>query len=191
MTIQRCTVKGLVAGVIQTRNVFYADLSGTGSDPSEDLWEDYLDSIYGEVIDMTSSAFVITSFILDYFDGMTSTWMYIGEYTYTFTGNAGGDPYNSMISPVLIARTAISKVFGRKFLPPTGEQSVSGNNLVSGALVMMASALLGYITPFVGSGGVTFTPGVIDKGDQFRFFTSGSVAAVLGTMRRRKEGRGV
>lgn len=189
MSLMRAVMKGLVGSTIQTRNIFYAEVDPAGTDTAASLWEEYFDAIYIPIEEMTSTLFQTTTYTLEIKN--IDEWLFTEENPYTFVGTGDGNPYNSMISPVLIAKTVVGSAIGRKFLPPTSEASADANSLVAGAVLMLAEALVGYITPFVTGEGSTFDPGIITKDDEWRVFVGGFISPILGTMRRRKEGRGL
>lgn len=187
--IERAVVKGLVGSIIETRNIFTCEIDYDALDDREGVWLWYINGVFDPVTDMFSSLFTITE--VEIFTWNISEWQTVDSFSYTFTGNGGGDSYNSMIAAVMIGKALGLRRLGRKFLGPLAEAAISGNTLVSGAVAMMASALIAYVSSFVTTNGSVVVPGIMDKGNVFRPFIGGVVSPLLGTCRRRKQAQGI
>ena len=108
-----------------------------------------------------------------------------------YVGVGALDALPNVVSAVLIGKAAGIRHMGRKFFGPVAEAAVAANSLIAGYMVIAASVLLAYLTPFTGLGGGVITPGILDKTETFRPFVGGMVSSLLGSMRRRKPGNGI
>lgn len=187
--IQRAIVKGNIAGVVQTRNMFVAELIPVAPETDQQIWQEYLIPLWTDIHGVLASTFHITSVELQNWFG--GHWEPSEEYTWTFSGIGAGEAYNNQVAAVLIGKGLGRRVMGRKFISPLDEVNVASNELTAGALVLMASMAVDYVSPITTAGGSVLQPGIIDKNGAFKMFVSGFVSAVLGTIRRRKVGRGI
>lgn len=189
MGIERAVVKGLLGGVVETRNMFTCNVTPAGGDTALILWDAYITSILDPIEDLTSSSWASYAYELQ---GLAfPQWVPYDIITCVHTGANSGDFLPNAVATVLLGKAPGLRHVGRKFISGMAESSVSGNALTVGALVYAAAVLLAYITPFTGLGGGTIVPGVIDKVGTFHAFTGGVVSSLLGSMRRRKPGVGI
>ena len=189
MTTSRAIVKGTLAGVVQVRNMFVADVVPSGGDTSPVLWDAYLDSIYNTFMQLLSNVYVTSTVELQNRSG--NQWVTFDEHAFTYVGANSGDYLPNATAFVLIAKAAGVRHMGRKFFSAITETSATANALTTAALAVAASTLAAYITPFTGLGGGVITPGILDKTNTFRPFVGGFVCSLLGSMRRRKPGNGI
>lgn len=189
MAIQRAVIAGLLAGTVQTRNIFTADVVTLGGDTPQQLWNAYLGPIYTALSPAISP--VWTSSTIELQDWTLGHWVPFDLYTVTWTMTGSGDILPNIVAIVLLGKAAGLRHVGRKFFSGVTEGATLANSLTTAALAMAASALAAYLTPVTGVGGGTLTPGVLDKGGFFHAFVGGQVSSLLGSMRRRKPGLGI
>lgn len=189
MAIQRAVVHGLIAGLVQTRNMFTADLGIVGTDGDESLWTAYLTSVYDPLMSIVSN--VWSSQLYEIQEYTSGQWPTVAEVSFVETGEVTGEQIANAVSFVLIGKAAGIRHVGRKFFGPLGEATAVGNALISSQAAHAAAAVLAYITPLTGSGSRVLTPGVVDKSGGFHAFVGGFASSLLGSMRRRKPGIGI
>ena len=189
MPYERVVLKGTIGGLIETRSIYTASIIYAQGETRPVVWGQYLNPLYAHVIDAIGAAWTADLYDIYYFE--SGSWVFAEQGGVELAGNAGGDTYNSMIAAVMIGSAPGLRRIGRKFFSPLGEASVTGNTLVVNAVALFASGLAHYITPFETTGGSSFSPGIMDKNNVFRPFTSGVVSSILGTIRRRKQARGI
>lgn len=189
MAIQQAVVKGTLASAVQFRNIYVADVVPIGGDSSEDLWYAYLASIYGTINPYISSLANITTTALYHRTG--DQWFFDSEMATPWPGESAGEMMPNFVAAVILGLVTGSHSRGRKFFSGWIESAVNGNILITAPLAALVTAALNYVSPYEPITGSILTPGIIDKTGTFRPFTSGVVASLLGTMRRRKPGLGI
>jgi hypothetical protein len=189
MTIQRAVMEGLLAGVVQTRNIFTADVVPSGGDTSHVLWQAYLSSIITPISGIITSVWAITAIELQL--AAAGHWEPFERYVPSWTITGAGDYLPNLVAFVLLGKASGLRHVGRKFFSGVIESAATANSLTTAALAAAASGLAAYITPFTGIGGGVITPGVTDSAGTFRPFIGGTVSSLLGSMRRRKPGLGI
>lgn len=189
MTVMRAIVKGTLEGIVQVRNMFTCDVVPAGGDTTQVLWDAYLTSVYDTVLDILSTALVITEYELQ--APLGSQWETTSIVPFPVAGTNAGGLIPNAVAVVFIAKALGVRHLGRKFFSGNVETNVSGNALITTAMSAAAVSLLAYITPFTGIGGGVITPGIRDASGTFRPFVGGSVSSLLGSMRRRKPGIGI
>lgn len=189
MTIERAVVSGIIASVVQTRNMFTCDVVPSGGDTDQILWDAYLSSVYTPLTNITADIWHTTSYELQNLSG--GHWVPFDQVSFVKTGADANQQGPNAVAVVLIAKALGLRHIGRKFFSPITENQMYGNTITTAALAYAASVLLAYITPFTGLGGGTITPGVTDAGGTFHAFVGGVVSSLLGSMRRRKPGLGI
>lgn len=189
MSIMRAIVKGSIAGTVQTRNMFTADVVPSGGDTAEVLWSAYLHGIYDQIFPMTTPLWSSSTYELQ--APLGSQWETTDEVAFALTGSGTGEALPNIVSLVLLGKAAGIRHIGRKFFSGLVEGATVGNVLAGAVVAQVATALLGYITPFTGIGGGTLTPGVRTEGGVFHPFVGGVVSSLMGSMRRRKPGLGI
>jgi hypothetical protein len=189
VTIQRAVVKGILGDLVQTRNLFTADVVESGGDTFAILWDAYLQSIYDEVEPILSiTATTISAELQNYTAG---DWITFDELEFVNSGSSTAQALANAVAFVLIGKAPGKRKMGRKFFSGLTEDTGQVNTLADSVLSAAALTLLAYITPFTGIGGGTITPGILDKDGSFKAFVGGVVSSYLGSMRRRKPGIGI
>lgn len=114
------------------------------------------------------------------------------SWTVTTPPSASTDGLPPMDAAVVNLRTAIPRVFGRKYIGQLTETTQNDGLLTGTILTNLASFITEYLTPITVSGTFTLTAGVITprSATQFAAFISGAVNAVVGSQRRRRKGTG-
>jgi hypothetical protein len=169
--------------------MYTADVLPVGGDTAQLLWDTYITYLYSIIDGLVSTLYTVSNYELQAYQ--SGHWVPYELVDFDFAGEDAQDPMPFLVSVVLMGKATGLRHVGRKFLGPITEYVSSGNALVAGAMVVAGQALLGYITPVTGIGGGTLTPGVVDQTGQFHPFAGGAVSSLLGTMRRRKPGRGI
>lgn len=187
--IQRCILKGKISGVVETRNMFIAQVDVVPADTRFNVWKGYIDGIFSSIYSWIAPAWTAYSLEIQKFD--------LGEYetleegAYTLPGTATGDALANLVAAVLIGKAPGKRLMGRKFISPLAEIAVAGNSLVSAALADFADAALAYFDFYTTANGSSLGPGIIDKAHAYHAFNTGWVSSLLGTIRRRKPNIGI
>ncbi len=189
MAIQRAVLSGKIAGTVNTRNVFTADITIVAGDEPENYWTPYLQSITNNIVSMTASVWVADSYEVMIPAG--GGWESVAIIPFSASGLVSGDYLPNAVAAVLLGKAAGKRHIGRKFFSAIPESVTTANSLVGVALTNAGLALAAYITPLTTVLGSVLTPGVVDKTGTFHAFTSGVVSSLLGSMRRRKPGLGI
>lgn len=187
--INKIVVKGLLAGVVQTRNVYYAQIDASTPESRESMISDYLDGIYSKIELVTGP--VATWDGADLFVRSASEWLPVGSMDLDYAGANEGDVLPNLVAATIIGKVTGSKGFGRKFFSGISEAQTTVDALIAGALANMALAALAYVSPVLGDGTDRLDPGLWMKDEAFHTFSTGVVSSLLGTMRRRKPGLGI
>lgn len=187
--IQKAVVKGTLLGVVQIRNIFYAQVAPSSLDTYQILWTDYLTAVYTPILEWLSGAWVLQSFEVYQKD---TEWFLKSEEPLELTGTDNTSQLlPNLISAVLIGKVSEYRGFGRKFMAGLTELATQSNLLETTALVDFAQSAAAYVAVYFGDNSGVLGPGIYDKSGNFRAFTTGLVSSLLGTMRRRKPGLGI
>lgn len=189
MAIQRLVLKGTISSTVQIRNMFTADVVETGGDVATSLWSAYILSVLDPMTDLLWSGVHFYGYdLMDYTGGH---WIPFAEVIISQSGAVTGQQLANQLAAVLIGKAEGLRHVGRKFLGALSEDNITGNTLDSVAVAAAAATLAAWLTPLVGIGGGTLTPGVVDKDGEFHRFVGGFVSSLIGSMRRRKPGVGL
>lgn len=185
----RAIVKGHIAGVVATRNMFTGEAEVVAPDDWQDLAGGYVNRFFGHLMPIVSPLWTMETIQVQVL--FAGKWEDRSEFTNSNNGSGTGDILPNSVAVVLIGKALGLRRIGRKFIAGVTEANVTGNLLVGTAVAAVADALTDYITLFTTAAGSTWQPGILDKTGTFRSFQSGFVSALLGTMRRRKPGLGI
>lgn len=188
--VYRGILKGRIGGVVQTRNMFIAEVTLSEGDTIWDVWEGYITEIMTDVQPILATVWAGESFEIQMKE-TDGKWTSQEEHTLTFAGTATGEGLANFVSLVLIGRAYGRRRLSRKFFGPLAESTASENLVTNPAMVYAGQALIHWISPYTTTNSSLLSPGFIDKGGAFRPFVGGSVSQLLGTMRRRKPGLGI
>lgn len=188
--INRAILKGHLFGTVSTRNMFVAEIARASEDTTLDIFEGYLGNIITPIRPYLASGVSFDTLEVQY-QGDDYKWYQIDEGPFVWVGTGSSDQLANAVAAVLIGKVYGSFAHGRKFFSGLTESAVQGNSLVSLAMIAFAQATAAWITPYTSEHGSVVTPGIVDKNHQFHAFTSGFVASLLGSMRRRKPGLGI
>lgn len=189
MGYERLVRKGLLGSVVETRNIYTANLEAQSGDTPQSLWAGYLAGIESPIQSYLAGVFTATT--VQRFTQSGQSWYPQQEWSIAWAGGNQNDSVPNMIAAVLIGKVIDHHGFGRKFIPGLAEANTTVNALASGAVAAFATSLAAYISVYTSTHGGTVTPGIMDKNWVFHAFTSGFVSSLLGTMRRRKPGLGI
>jgi hypothetical protein len=189
MGIQRAVLKGLIAGAVQTRTIFTADVTIVPGDDYPDYWDVYIDQMMDQVTGILSDVWV--AYEVEISTPTSTGWAPVATWAKTNHGAVSGDYHPNAVASVLLGKASGARHVGRKFFSAVAESMTTANALTAGAALYMADALLYYISPVVTILGSVLQPGVVDKYGGFHPFVGGLVSSLLGSMRRRKPGLGI
>jgi len=189
MPIQRAVIKGLINSAVQTRTIFTAQVTESGGDTAEVLWNAYLGVFYSYASYFISDVWNSQEYELQ--ELQDGQWPVLGLITQEFAGTVTGQQVANAVAFVLIGKAAGIRHIGRKFLSPLAESVVTGNVVDSSLAVHAGQVILSYVAPFTGLGGGTLVPGVTDHNGGFHPFVGGAVSSLLGSIRKRKPGLGI
>lgn len=190
MVVQRAIVRGTILNLVQTRNMFTAQLTVTGGDTADMLWDTYLSSVISPLTPYLMNTVSFTSREIQELN--QGIWQTVFDDPISYVGQSSTqDQLPNAVAFVFIAKTLVQRVVGRKFFSGLSEQWSNGNQVVGAAIAALASSLAAYLGPWTSLGGSTFAPGVVDRSGVFQAFTGGFVSTFLGSQRRRKPGVGM
>jgi len=189
MATERMILKGSISSIVEIRNMFVCDVIPSGGDTSPVLWGAYESTLVSAILDITHSAVHFYEYEIQAY--IAGSWVPQDVVSLDVDGLQSGDllPYQNAI--VLIGKTAGLYGMGRKFLAGISEANTAAGILSGGQITNAAAVLAAWLLPFVGLGGGTITPGILDKTGTFRPFVGGFVSSLIGSMRRRKPGLGI
>lgn len=189
MSVQRAVLKGMIAGAVQTRTIFTADVTVVPGDLYEDYWDPYIDQMMDQVTGILADIWVAYEVEIQTPSG--TNWVPVATWAKTNHGAVSGDAHPNAVAAVLLGKATGARHVGRKFFSGVAESMTTANALTAGAALYMADALLYYVSPLVTIVGSVLQPGVVDKNMTFHPFVGGLVSSLLGSMRRRKPGLGI
>jgi len=187
--IVRAVVKGTLFGQVQTRNMFVGNYAMSEGDTLNDLCQGYCGTIYSAIRGILGGQF--TTHTLETQTYAQGHWFTFDEASFVWAGSGSGEQLLNQAAVVLVAKISGSYAHGRKFFSGISENAAEGNSLSSIAFAVAAAALVAYVSPYTSEHGGYFNPGILLSNGTFRTFTSGFVATLLGSMRRRKPGLGI
>jgi hypothetical protein len=190
VVIQRAVVRGTIANLVQTRNMFTAQLDISQADDAIELWEVYLGTVLQPVVGVLQNTVTFSGFEL--FELSPSGWGTIADVPLTYTGAVTtSEQMPNQVACVWIAKTLGRRVVGRKFWSGLSELFSVVNAMTNDGVLAFAAGFAAYIAPWTSLGGSIFNPGVTNKNDEFFPFVGGFVSSFLGSQRRRKPGVGM
>lgn len=189
MTIERAVVKGTIASVVQTRSIFTADVVPSGGDTNLVLWDVYIDMFVAKAMEFSHTSVAVYGY--DLYTLSAGHWELYHEVVLSDAGELGADAIANAVALVLLGKASGIRHVGRKFVSGLAEGSVTGNTMYSTWASAVAQLLALYISPVTGVGGGTLTPGITDGAFAFHPFVGGMASSILGSIRRRKPGRGI
>lgn len=183
----RVIVAGLINGVDATRNVF--TFSSGGTIPSLTAVETWLDNFYtANYLSTVPNIWATYKYIIEVPDG-AGHWSYYTEHAYVKAGTSAGQALPQQCAAVIIGVTQ-SRRRGKKFLGPVNEANSNNGVLDPGLITVLSTVAQGYITDLQ-DGAVAYASGVCKPdGSDFLPFVSARVDTIMGTQRRRKQGKG-
>lgn len=174
----------------ETRNVFYAHAEGAGAllqltDWVVDMWTE---GTY-PLINIITNKWSLYSVEVKSRD--TTVWISVAETPTVLVGASSSDPLAHLLAGVVTGLTA-SRSRPKKYIAGLCEVSASSGVILPVDLPHLEAFGAKWVTEFT-SGGVTVTPGYWANADAGPVLpmTGYRVAAVMGTQRRRKQGRGI
>lgn len=189
MTLQKAVVHGTIADVVQFRNIYAAEVTLGNVYSYEDMWTLYLGPIYNAIRSILSN--VVETQYYEILIPDAGHWVPFQQVTFVKVGAEGTDYLPNAVAAVLLALAPGFRHVGRKFFSGIAETHTTNNSLTSTGLSYAVTALAAYLAPVGVGDGSVLNPGIIDKTGTFHQFTSGVVASLLGSQRRRKPGLGI
>lgn len=187
--IQKAVVHGDIAGAVQIRNIFYAQVSSTVLDTYQSLWGLYLNSVLSNIANITST--VVTWPSAEIYEWSNSEWVHMDDISLTNHGTATGDYLPNLVAAVLTGKLVGNRAFGRKFFSGIGEGMTTANGFTTQAMTNLVAAAAAYVSVLTGPNSGILGPGLFLKDHTFHSFGLGIVSSLLGSMRRRKPGLGI
>lgn len=187
--IIRAILKGHIAGVVATRNMFTGNASLMTPDSYGDLVSGYISRLWGHIGAQFST--IVTFETVEVQEYTAGVWVPYAEYVYGNAGTGSGDPLPNAVAAVLVGKCGGLLGHGRKFFSGLTEGAVVGNILSTAAVTAFALGIIDYISSYTTAAGSSFAPGIVDKTGTFHLFITGFVSSLLGSMRRRKPGLGI
>lgn len=187
--VHRAIVKGHILGQVAFRNMFVGSMMVGDGDTRQSVAQGYCGRFYDDILACFPSSFTIETLELQTQKG--GSWDPFDEAPFQKVGSGSGEAMPNQVAAVLIAKTAVKRGIGRKFLSGLNESMISNNTLYGTAITAFGVAVADYVTIYQTANGGAFTPGIVTKDHTFHLFVSGFVSAFIGSMRRRKPGQGI
>lgn len=179
-------------------NVYHADVTAgapaTNADALTDI-RDWIDSAYSSmnaVIHGSVNPLDIKVDKVQLVGGIIQLIENIGTISWgTLYNPAGsGDPLPSGVAGLVLLRTLVGKVFGKKFIPGMIEPQINGDTLQSTVLSALAAYALDFVVTYVGSA-ISLDGGILStRTNQFEYFVEADVSSIPAYQRRRRPGTG-
>lgn len=189
----KAVVRGRFGDTEEWRNVFYWT---TDSDWSETSVQTFIDSFYGDMsgyicTPVTIYAVDMSAHITSMLDTDPESWTAAETIPVTFTGTASGQALPPADAYLILAKTNVKHVLGRKYIPGVSENLQSSGvidptaksgieTVISGWYQGSFSAVLGTATACTWGVGHGFVP-----------ITSARVSNYIFHLNRRQPGRGI
>lgn len=188
MSAFRIALVGRINGADETRNVFTFE-HPTGLLPTAAEVATWLDSLFtisvlAEICDVWASE----RWIMETPDG-TGHWSYVADTNYIKVGTAGTDSLPQQVAVVIIGITP-SRRRGKKFMAAIPESDQDNGVLGAAPLGVWQGFADAYVADMTMATGVAHSGVCHPDGSNFLQFTAGRVDRILGTQRKRKQGRG-
>jgi len=180
-------------------NVYYLQATSGSPDGDENVItavQAWMDTVYAAMEDSISNVvepFDIKIDVVDFIGGVLKITRNIATVAWGggYVPASAGQPMPAGVAALIILRTLVGKVFGRKFIPGLEETGVQGDEVIATALSRLATLAANILAGFSTSGSVlTFLPGVMSTREtDFVPFTDVDVGSI-GYQRRRRPGTG-
>lgn len=178
----------------EMQNVYYFRFQGVV--PAGDLLvmadlADFLDNAYSILNASVSSDYTYTE--IRGFNVTQNTPMPTVAWPSLTAGGGGASSIPAAVSLLIIFRTGISRVFGRKYIGGMHEGNVDGDGFwVSGLVTVGTTFAAEFLSTFIGTTTLaTYLPGIITTTNTFLGFIASVVTGNPAYQRRRRKGRGV
>lgn len=193
LNIVRVAAKMTVAGIADCLNVYHVVCQqGTsgGTDAAYRLAiQEYIAALYATIAAVTSNA--VTSVVLELFNESTDNPEAPLAWTPAFAGGDAGQLLPSGVAGFVWLRTNVSRVQGRKYLPPSTETQNGVGAWVAGYQAAAAAFGAFLLVAFTASNGAVIQYGVFRPiPGSLAFPTSAGVASDARYQRRRRAGVG-
>jgi hypothetical protein len=194
--IVKCTLRFSLFNASLAINSFTARLSqviahGSTDEDAVTDWAAHLDNFYGELLQMMHDLSVPTTFELHRLNLGNWDWVTGGEPT--FVPTSVGDIVAHGVAALIVARTAVSKVRGRKFVPGITDVAIADGLFNQTMVTNLVAAAAIYVMPFESvTDDSEWTSGVYSKGlaTFIPFIPTAVVTNIPSYQRRRKPGVG-
>lgn len=195
--IYRAIVKGRILGTVETRNMFGYVLTSANATETEIAvaLEGAVEGMFDAFkVHFWSGYQIFGSETQKWYPAIGQTpgyWLGYHSHNASITGTGSGDLVSFQSAALLVFKTGVKRVLGRKFIAGMIESETAQGSWTSAAinpLVTFVASMLASVT--FGTGGVA-QPGVLDKTGAFHQYTTGTVGSIISTMRRRKPGYGI
>jgi hypothetical protein len=191
----KSSIFGDMVNVWHVRN----DLAETADDDTVmDAIDGYMDTIYSllaSTIRNTLEPYDIRYDLVEWSGGKETLVRTLGTRSWTLTSppSGSGEMLTPMDAAIVNLRTALPKVFGRKYISGIGETGAGDGVVTSAVVTALTSFATAMLSGFV-NGSVSYLPGVLSgkssAANKFALFVGAVVNSVLGTQRRRRQNRG-
>ncbi len=174
------------------QNVFYAKLINGGALSQQDLADDlaeWMESIYDS---LEGSLYTDMTFDeIQLFNMTQGTPEPTQAWPTLVAGTSGNDGLSDGVAALVLGRTAVSKVIGKKYFGIFNEAAIADSLWVAATLSQLALAGADWIEPFTGTLTSTWDPVVWRRASSTsEVFTEAVVQGVSAYQRRRKRGVG-
>ena len=189
--VYQVVLRGRLFGTVETRNVFYVRTGDAY--PAQQVMIDmgaWLTAMWTPMLGLLSNLW--HSYQVDLSKRVQGTpgWVPVLQFALGIQGASSGDMLPSQMAAVWVAKTLVRKTFSRKFIAGVTEAQSNSTQLITSAISDLADAMSVWIAGYEAQS-VSYESGLWAKNNTFVPLFQGTVDAIMGTMRRRKQGVGV
>jgi len=190
MQYLRFVIKGTLANVVETRNMFEYATAGTSFGSADlDAMEDRIADMFTDITDLLAQN--VNWYAVEFYTRAEGAWQPLAEHTISHTGSGAVAFAAYQTAMVVNAQTDGFKSHARKFIAGLSDDVPVNGRLGVTPLSNLAALAADWLLPVTIPLFNTWYPGVMGKGEVWHGFLSTTAEALLGTIRRRKPGYGI
>lgn len=195
--IYRVVAKGRIANAVEWRGMFAYHLTSANATEDEiaQALEDKIASMYATIFGVLSNQLTLYETETQKWHpaagGNPGYWLGYHSSLRSHTGSIATDITGFQPAILVLLKTAVKKVLGRKFIPGLAEAYTAAGLLTSPMVTAAATFAADMLDVVVAGAGGGAAPGVLMKDGTFTEYLSTTVGSIISSMRRRKPGYGI